>query len=182
MKDNFATCLRLTLAYEGGYVNNPKDPGGATNHGVTIGTLRRLGIDVDGDGDSDVTDLKALRPADLEHVYRTFYWNPVQGDLLPPGIDLVAFDAGVMCGPSRGAKWVQGPAGVAPDGAIGPLSIRAIAAAKPEAVIDAACDARLAFCKRAKNRQTGALLWPTFGTGWSSRIAKVRAAAVSMTD
>ena len=47
---------------EGGYVNDPDDPGGATNHGVTIHTMRRLGADLTGDGKVDVADVKALSP------------------------------------------------------------------------------------------------------------------------
>lgn len=181
MKDNFATCLKLTLAYEGGFVNDPRDPGGATNHGITIGTLKHLAIDVDGDGDSDVADLKALRPADLEYVYRGFYWNPVQGDCLPRGLDLVTFDASVMSGVARGAKWLQQAVGAEPDGAIGPRSLQAVlAVSSVQATIHRACDARLAFCKVARNSKTGAALWPTYGKGWQARIDKVRVAALSM--
>lgn len=181
MKLNFPACLALTLAYEGGYVNNPKDPGGATNKGITIGTLRNLGIDVDGDGDSDVIDLKAIRPADVEYVYRSFYWNPVQGDMLPKGLDHAVFDASVMSGVMRASQWLQRAVGVDDDGSIGPVSIRAVQSKNDIiGLIHSVCDQRLAFCKVAKNRQTGALLWTTFGKGWTSRIEQARNAALKM--
>lgn len=48
------------LAREGGYVNDPDDPGGATNHGVTVHTMRRLGLDLNGDGKVDVADVRVL--------------------------------------------------------------------------------------------------------------------------
>jgi len=57
------------LKHEGGFVDHPKDPGGATNRGVTIGTLKRLGIDVNGDGDSDIADLRNLRESDAVRVF-----------------------------------------------------------------------------------------------------------------
>jgi len=58
-------------------VNHPRDPGGATNRGVTIGTLRKLGIDKDGDGDSDIADLRLLTEADAVAVFKRFYVDAV---------------------------------------------------------------------------------------------------------
>jgi lysozyme family protein len=182
MKDNYEPSLDLTLVYEGGFVNNPKDPGGATNKGITISTLWKLGIDIDGDDDVDVIDLKMLRRQDVEFIYRQFYWNPVQGDMLPKGMDFVTFDASVMSGVARGAKWTQIACGVEnADGAIGPVSLdRILGINDIESAIHKACDLRLDFCKHAVNKKTGDLLWPTFGKGWQRRIDQVRAAAISM--
>lgn len=182
MKSNFSNSLGKTLIHEGGFVNNPKDPGGATNKGITIGTLKKVGIDVNGDGSVDVIDLKMIRQQDVELIYRQFYWNPVQGDLLPSGLDFVTFDASVMSGVARGAKWTQIAAGVEnADGAIGPVSLaKIIGTSDIYALINMACDQRLEFCKRAKNSNTGADLWPTFGKGWQNRIDLVRASALAM--
>jgi len=163
MKQNFPLCLALTLGYEGGFVDDPRDPGGATNHGVTIGTLKQIGIDVDGDGDSDLADLKSLRQQDLIRVYKPFFWDKVGGDTLPAGLDMCAFDGGVMSGPERGLRWVNEAKG-------------ATLADK----INSACDNRLAFLRACKNRKTGALLWPTYGKGWGRRVEKVRAAALGL--
>ena len=55
------------LSWEGGYANDPDDPGGATNRGVTIGTWRQVGYDKDGDGDIDVDDLKKITVEDAVH-------------------------------------------------------------------------------------------------------------------
>jgi hypothetical protein len=107
---NFERAMPLVLRHEGGFVNHPKDPGGATNLGVTIGTARRLGIDVDGDGDTDIIDIKLLKPKDAAKVYRAEYWNKVKGDQLPSGVDYAVFDFAVNSGPGSGRQLpVQSP-------------------------------------------------------------------------
>ncbi|HVL21832.1 MAG TPA: glycosyl hydrolase 108 family protein, partial [Amaricoccus sp.] len=60
---------------EGGYVNDPDDPGGATNHGVTLGTLRRLGLDLTGDGTIDARDVRALPPGKAAEIYLRHYFR-----------------------------------------------------------------------------------------------------------
>jgi lysozyme family protein len=132
----------------------------------------------------DVIDLKLIRPQDVEYIYRMFYWNPVIGDALPKGLDFVTFDASVMSGVSRGAKWTQIASGVEnADGTIGPVSLQMIRSVNDiHRAINKACDLRLDFCKNAKNSKTGEALWPIFGKGWSARIAKVRTAALLMAN
>ena len=101
MRSNFPAALEAILKHEGGFVDHPRDPGGATNKGITIGTLKRLGIDVDGDGDSDLADLKSLRHEHVARVYKLFYWDAVKADLLPSGLDYTVADFAVTSGPSR---------------------------------------------------------------------------------
>ncbi|MCB1366762.1 MAG: peptidoglycan-binding protein, partial [Rhodobacteraceae bacterium] len=60
---------------EGGYVNDPNDPGGATNYGVTIHTMRRLGLDLDGDGDVDAADVRALPRARAVAIFIEHYYQ-----------------------------------------------------------------------------------------------------------
>lgn len=175
MQSNYARALPLFLKHEGGFVNHPKDPGGATNKGVTIGTLKRLGIDVDGDGDSDITDLRNLRHEDVARVYKLFYWDAVKGDLLPPGLDYAVADFGINSGPARAAKHLQKVVGVVQDGDIGPKTLAAVAARDPQEIINALCDSRLRFLRGLKT-------WPTFGKGWSRRVAEVRAVALAWAD
>ena len=71
---------REIVAREGGYVNDPDDPGGATNHGVTIHTMRRLGLDIDGDGDIDAQDVRKLPRSKAIEIFKVHYYAR-------PGID-----------------------------------------------------------------------------------------------
>jgi len=175
MKANYAKALPLVLRHEGGFVNHPKDPGGATNKGVTIGTLKRLGIDVDGDGDSDIVDLRNLRQSDVERVYKLFYWDAVKADQLPSGVDYAVFDFGVNSGPARAAKHLQKVVGAAQDGDIGPKTLALVAKADPQDLVTALQDSRLRFLRGLKT-------WGTFGKGWSRRVAEVRAVALAMAE
>jgi len=163
---------------EGGYVNHPDDPGGATNRGVTIGTLKRLRIDKDGDGDSDIVDLKLLTEADAVRVFTKFYAEPVQADMLPFGLDFAVVDFSVNSGPVTAVQKLQTVLGVAADGHMGPKTLAAIAKRDIVELINAYCDTRLAYMKRLKNKKTGKLLWDSFGKGWTARVQAVRADAI----
>ena len=68
------------LRYEGGFVNDPCDKGGATNMGVTLATWRAVGYDKDGDGDIDADDIWLLSVADATSVLKTNYWNRWKAD------------------------------------------------------------------------------------------------------
>lgn len=173
MNANFAEALRLVLRHEGGYVNHPKDPGGATNLGITIGTAKRYGVDMDGDGDTDIIDIKNLTAAAAAKIYKGEYWAKVNGDLLPSGLDYAVFDFAVNSGVSRAAKYLQAILGVTQDGAIGPATLKALEGKNVADLINMLCDKRLAFLK-------GLSTWGTFGKGWSSRVAGVRSSALAM--
>jgi lysozyme family protein len=117
------------VAREGGFVNDPDDPGGATNHGVTIGTLRRLGIDVNRDTRIDVADVKALTRADAVAIYVEHYYTRPGISSLPDVLQASVFDMYVNAG-ANAVKVLQRlltqmgyPCD--PDGEIGPQTIRA---------------------------------------------------------
>ena len=173
MKANFDAWLEAVLKHEGGFVDHPKDPGGATNKGITIGTLKRLGIDVDGDGDSDLADLKALRRSDVARVYRLFYWDAVKGDMLSSGVDTVVADFAVNSGPSRAAKHLQRALLLAEDGDIGPKTLATLAGYNALRVIDAVSASRMKFLRGQKT-------WGTFGEGWTRRVQEVQAMGLSL--
>lgn len=168
MKVNFAIVLPKVLVHEGGWADHPKDPGGATMKGITIGTYRAYKR-------REVTkqELRNISDAEVADIYRTGYWDKVQGDALPSGLDYVAFDPAVNSGPARGARWLQQALGVTADGAVGPGTLAAARAAKPVPVIQRACAIRMGFLKGLKT-------WGTFGKGWSRRVADVEAFAVKM--
>lgn len=167
-RDNFAACMAEIFAHEGGFVDHPRDPGGATNMGITIGTLR----DWRG-GQVTKDDVRSLTKQEAQTIYRARYWNPVRGDDLQHGVDLVTFDPAVNSGVRRGIQWLQRALGVTPDGAIGPVTVRAANDADPVATIKRACAVRMGFLQ-------GLGTWGTFGRGWSRRVARVEAVGVRM--
>jgi lysozyme family protein len=117
------------VAREGGFVNDPDDPGGATNHGVTIHTMRRLGIDVNRDTRIDVADVKALTREQAVEIYLKHYYEAPGIAALPEVLQASVFDMYVNAG-GNAVKILQRlltdmgyPCD--PDGAIGPQTIRA---------------------------------------------------------
>lgn len=168
MRENFNASLKLVLKHEGGFVNHPQDPGGATNKGVTIATYRAY-LNPNG----SVADLKALTDEQAGVVYKRHYWDKVEGDALPAGVDYAAFDFAVNSGPDRAAKYLQMVVGSMPDGKVGPLTIKAAKSKDAALIINELCDRRLHFLMALKT-------WGTFGKGWSSRVKGVREAAIKM--
>ena len=103
MIDNFEKSLEMVLHHEGGYVDHPKDPGGATNYGVTKKVYEvYLGRECTKDEVKDMP-LKAVR-----EIYKRKYWDKIRGDDLPSGLDWAVFDFAVNAGVSRAAKLLQG--------------------------------------------------------------------------
>jgi lysozyme family protein len=165
---NYPRCLEHVLKWEGGYVDHPKDPGGATNYGITRATLaKHRGRPV------SKADVKELSIGEAGQIYKPGYWDTVAADDLMPGVDLVAFDASVNSGPRRGAKWLQKALGVPADGKVGPVTISAAAKASAPEVVKRACKARMGFLQ-------GLSTWRTFGRGWSRRVADTEAVALVM--
>jgi lysozyme family protein len=173
MKRNADMAIRKILEHEGGYVNHPDDPGGATNKGITIATFRRY-IKRNG----TIADLKALTTQQAVDVYKAQYWDKVRADDLPSGVDYTVADFAVNSGPSRAAKYLQDALGVTQDGAIGPDTMAAALAADPKALIRKINADRLAFMKRIQ----GGKLWKTFGRGWQRRVDDVRSTSLALVD
>lgn len=86
------------VAREGGYVNDPSDPGGATNYGVTIHTMRRLRLDLDGDGDVDRHDVRLLTRAQAVKIFIRHYFEKPRIALLPEPLHATVFDMYVNAG------------------------------------------------------------------------------------
>jgi lysozyme family protein len=165
---NFERALALVLVHEGGYVDHPADPGGATNLGVTIGTLSDwLGRP------ATKAEVQALTKAAVAPIYRRNYWNAVRGDDLPPGVDYCVFDFAVNSGKGRAIPSLQRALSVADDGKIGPLTLAAASCKDPGQTIERICADRLAFLRRLST-------WSTFGRGWSARVEGVRAEAMAL--
>ncbi|MCV2886916.1 holin-associated N-acetylmuramidase [Ruegeria aquimaris] len=148
------------VAREGGFVNDPDDPGGATNFGVTIHTMRRLGLDVTGDGAVDVADVRGLSREQAVEIFLTHYYaRPRIGDM-PEAVQASLFDMYVNAG-GNAVKILQRLLrdmgyDVAVDGAIGPQTLRAAqdaAVPRPEALRDAYGVARRNYYFRLADRR-----------------------------
>jgi lysozyme family protein len=124
---------REIVAREGGFVNDPDDPGGATNHGVTIHTMRRLGLDLDADGDVDVADVRAMTRDRAEAIFVEQYYRRPRIDALPEVLQASVFDMYVNAG-GHAVRLLQRllremGQEVAVDGVIGPQTVAAADAA-----------------------------------------------------
>ena len=168
MKENWDNCFQMVLKHEGGFVNNPKDPGGMTNLGVTKAAWEAYWKRT-----SSEAEMRSLTPNIVKPFYKSMYWDKIKGDQLPAGVDYATYDFAVNSGVGRAAKYLQQIAGVTADGAIGPKSIEAIKAGDPGQTVDALCDMRLDFLKRLPT-------FETFGKGWIRRVAEVKEKASSM--
>lgn len=164
---NFRPSLALVLTHEGGYVNHPADPGGATNKGITqkvYDAYRKYhGV--------KTQSVRHILQSEISDIYNKNYWRLVRGDSLPCGLDYAVFDFGVNSGVSRAIKYLQRLVGVAPDGVIGMVTLEAIDVAirkNEEALIVQYCANRLAFVKSLKT-------FSVFGLGWTRRIVGYRA-------
>lgn len=160
MRDNFQTCLDHVLRHEGGYVNHPNDPGGETNFGISKRSYPNENI-------------RGMTKKRAGEIYKRDYWDAVRGDDLPYGLDLVAFDAAVNSGVSRGAKWVQGAVGAQQDGKIGPATLLRVSKVDTRASISAACTRRMDFLRTLGT-------WNDFGKGWTRRVSDVKDTALGM--
>ena len=169
MKENFVDALIHVLKHEGGYVNHPADPGGMTNLGVTKAVWEEwVGRP------SSEKEMRSLTPEMVAPLYRRKYWDKIQGDYLPDGVDYAVFDFAVNSGPGRAAKFLQELVGAKPDGAIGPQTLVAVGKKDPKELVLAYNAKRKAFLESLPT-------FATFGKGWSARVAGVSTEALAMT-
>jgi lysozyme family protein len=164
----FDACMPFIFKAEGGYADNPADPGGPTNFGITLATLRAY----QGDPNLTADDVKKLTPAVAKEIYRTAYWNRMQCGALPAGLDLEVFDFGVNSGPAESVKTLQRLVGVTQDGSIGPITLAAVGQFNVGDLIGRFAQARLAFYQ--------GLNMPEFEQGWATRVAQIQTAAATM--
>jgi len=166
MENNFKECLDLVLKSEGGWVNNPADPGGETNLGVTKNVWEEY-------VGHPVTTMKNITLADVAPMYEQKYWRPCYGEVLPRGLDFVVFSMGVNAGPGRSIKLLQSAIGCVPDGVIGPATKSLISASNCATLINKFSEARREYYKSLKT-------FPIFGKGWLARVDHEEAQALNM--
>ena len=168
MDNNFDRSLKLVLKSEGGYVNNPKDPGGETMMGVTKSawsTYLKRPIE---DG-----EMAKLTVADITPFYKALYWDKSKCPDLPTGIDYMAFDASVNMGVGQSIRLLQKTLGCVPDGLIGPNTMKLIKETDVSNMIDKYSAQKEMFYRSLA-------LFNTFGKGWLARVAQVKQNAKEM--
>lgn len=162
--ENFSASLAATLKHEGGWSDHPRDPGGATMKGITLATYRlwhsnpRLKAD----------DLRAIPKAEVQAIYEAMYWNAVQGDELPHGIDHMVFDMAVNAGVRRSSLQLQtaiGMSGRDLDGVIGPRTLEATRTQDYMALINTLADLH-------ERHYRSLSTFDAFGRGWLRRLAQ----------
>ena len=151
MPDLFPKLIERVLGHEGGYVNNPRDPGGETNWGIAKRSYPNV-------------DIKRLTRDGAIAIYRRDFWDRVQGDKLPPAVAFQVLDACVNHGQGNAVRWLQRAACVADDGVLGPVTLAAVRKADPADLVLRFNAARLEF-------YTNLSTWQTFGRGWARRLA-----------
>ncbi|MDY7579345.1 glycosyl hydrolase 108 family protein [Herbaspirillum sp. RTI4] len=150
---SFDDAFSRLIGNEGGYVNNPADPGGETMYGVTLRVARAFGY------------AGAMRDLPIETakaIAKKQYWDPLRLDEFDPRVAFQIFDANYNGG--HPVIWMQGAAGVKADGLLGAVTIAAVAATDPLKFIMRWNSLRIRYF-------TSLETWPTFGKGWSNRIA-----------
>lgn len=105
--NEFNKIMEEVFQQEGGFVYNEDDPGGATNMGITIHTMRKLSMDLDGDNDVDVDDVGLLTKKDAKEVYWRNYWLSNGISKYPKRLRLILFDMTVNFGRYGAIKVLQ---------------------------------------------------------------------------
>jgi lysozyme family protein len=147
----FDAFIDRVLSHEGGYVNDPRDPGGETKFGIAKRSYPAV-------------DIRNLTRADAIAIYERDFWRRVQGDKLPRAFAFQALDAAVNHGIGNAVRWMQRAAGAADDGVIGPLTLAAVNRANPADLVLRFNAERLRFYAKLST-------FDAFGRGWVNRVA-----------
>lgn len=170
MKGKLEAAITLIFGSEGGYSNNPADPGGPTKYGITQSTLTHWrGTKV------AEADVRALTLPEAAEIIRAQYAFHVHFDELPAGLDYAMLDYAVNSGPAQANKTLQRVLGVAQDGIMGAKTLDASQRQPDSVLVRNLCDARMTFLRGLRN-------WKTFGDGWTNRVQHVQEVALGMCD
>ena len=149
---DFDAAFDRLLGHEGGYVNDPRDPGGETRFGVSKRSYPG-------------EDIRNLTVGRAKAIYLRDYWAPMHCDDLPEDVRFELFDMAVNMGVKTATKCLQAAVGAPEDGVVGPVTLRALATAHPAWLLRSIQARRLLAYTDTK-------AWDTFGRGWVRRVAK----------
>jgi lysozyme family protein len=171
MQETYEKAIAQVFRDEGGYTNEATDPGGPTNWGITIHDARQYWK-----ADATAEDVRNMPKSVAQDIYRKHYADPISYDLLPAGVDYSVLDYAINSGISRSVKTLQAITSSKVDGIMGPNTLMAVSKKDPKAVVEEIWNSRLAFDKSLTH------LWPVYGKGWTNRINRGRALALSLTQ
>ena len=146
---NFDKAFQIIIGHEGGYVNDPRDPGGETRYGISKRAYPN-------------EDIKNLTLDRAKFLYKRDYWDAVEAESIPGAARLMVFDCAVNCGLTAARKLLQRAVGTKDDGIIGP---------KTRAAISTTTDLPMKFAGEWLTYYTNLPGWPTYGKGWTRRVA-----------
>ena len=155
------------FAWEGGFVDDPDDRGGATNMGVTLATWQKVGYDINGDGVIDVEDIKLLTLADATIVLKKFYWDRWRADDIDSQEVANILVDWVWASGKWGIVIPQRLLGVTADGIVGPVTIGKVNATDPVAFLQQVYDARVDFIENIIKNDPSQV---RFQKGWLNRV------------
>lgn len=144
----------LLMLNEGGYVNNPNDPGGATKYGISKKAYPDL-------------DIENLTLEQAKKIYKSDYWDRCKCSFIPDALSIALFDFAVNSGTKTAIKYLQKSLDVSVDGVIGNQTIGACNREPTKKVLEKYMDLRLDFLMSLKN-------WKYFGNGWGKRINRTK--------
>lgn len=148
---NFDVAFERLLGHEGGYVDNPRDPGGETKYGISRRSYPG-------------EDIAGMTLERAKAIYRRDYWGPAGCDAVPDALRFDLFDAAVNSGVPAAIRLLQRAVGEVQDGVLGPLTIQAASSMPAPRIVARFNGARLAMLADLP-------AWPAFSRGWARRIA-----------
>jgi len=147
---SFDKAVELILRHEGGYVDDPHDPGGETHFGISKRAYPDLNI-------------KELTRDDAKRIYKRDYWDAIRADEMPMPVAVAVFDMAVNAGVSTAGRLLQRLVGVTDDGVIGPVTLAAVRRTESDALAVRYAAERIAYYAALKG-------WNRYGRGWSRRV------------
>ncbi len=160
MRENFKKSLNALFYWEGGYVNDPNDPGGKTKYGISKRAYPNVDI-------SKLTKKKA------GEIYFNDYWEPCGCEDLPAGIDLIVFDTAVNCGTDKSVRILQESVGSSVDGVYGPNTQAAAEKSNQQSAIKEFVARRAVYYGKLAKLDR-------FGLGWMRRLADMHQRALNL--
>ena len=176
-KDWFPIALRHILKAEGGYVNDPDDPGGATNKGITQKTYNRWLTD----NEIQPQDVRHIPYINVYNIYRERYWSKSSADVIcdelnKPDLAIMLFDSAVNCGTKQSIKFLQRAVGARDDGYYGEKTHALVKATSEWYTIESLINHRMVYYDKIIKRNPRL---EKFRRGWTIRVDRLEAELLS---